>query len=67
MPKRPKNHRQSVTAADVRRIRQLVKAGTPAPRIAAELGRTVTATRQIASVNGISLRVGAGTRPRKKK
>jgi hypothetical protein len=48
-------HSGRLTAADVRRVRQLVRAGTPASKIAAVLGRTVSATRQIALTNGISL------------
>jgi hypothetical protein len=50
-----KSKRREWTAADVRELRQLARAKTPAPQIARKLKRTEGATRQKALTLNVSL------------
>lgn len=56
MAKTPANHRQPVTPAVVKQVRQLAAQNTPTRVIGIKTGRTENAVRQIASNNNISLK-----------
>lgn len=55
MAKRPAHHRQPITPAVVRQVRDLAHGNTPTRVIGLKIGRTPDAVYQIASKNGISL------------
>ena len=56
MAKTPSNHRQPVTPAVVKQVRQLAKENTPTRVIGIKTGRTEAAVRNIAGNNNISLK-----------
>jgi len=68
MARKPGNHAASWTAKDFATLKKLVRQGMPAKTMARELGRTESAVRQKAFMEGIRLaqrRVAAGKRRKK--
>jgi hypothetical protein len=65
-PKHKRNNRAPWTAADLRTLKQLAKANTPAGVISVKLGRTEIAVRGKAQREGISL-VAANRSPNRRK
>jgi hypothetical protein len=56
MAKQPKNHGNDWTTGDLKQLKQLVRANTPARVIGLKMGRTPAAVQQKASTEGVSLR-----------
>jgi hypothetical protein len=56
MAKKPANHREPITRAIVREVRQLAAANTPTRVIGIKMQRTEAAVRAIAADNNISLK-----------
>lgn len=56
MAKQPSNHRQPITHAVVKQVRELAKENTPTRVIGIKTGRTEASVRAIAADNNISLK-----------
>lgn len=56
MAKTPSNHRQPITPAVVKQVRQLAAQNTPTRVIGIKTGRSEASVRGIASANNISLK-----------
>lgn len=56
MAKQPSNHRQPITPAVVKQVRQLAAQNTPTRVIGVKTGRTEASVRAIAAQNNISLK-----------
>lgn len=56
MAKKPAHHREPITPAVVREVRQLATGNTPTRVIGIKTGRTEAAVRAIAADNNISLK-----------
>jgi hypothetical protein len=67
MAKRPSNDGAGWSAAELRTLKQLAKAGTPTSAVAKQLGRTAAAVQQKAMRVGISFRAAKKSAARKKK
>jgi hypothetical protein len=58
MAKRPPNDGSGWSAAELKTLKSLAKAGTPTTEVARKLGRTAAAIQQKAMRSGISFRAG---------
>jgi hypothetical protein len=58
MAKRPANDGSGWSAAELKTLKSLAKAGTPTSEVAKKLGRTAAAVQQKAMRAGISFRAG---------
>ncbi|HEY6482064.1 MAG TPA: hypothetical protein VIY54_00905 [Steroidobacteraceae bacterium] len=67
MAKRPSHDGASWSAAELRTLKQLAKAGTPTSTVARQLGRTAAAVQQKAMRSAISFRAARRSGARKKK
>ena len=66
MAKRPPNDGSGWSAAELKTLKSLAKAGTPTTEVARKLGRTAAAIQQKAMRSGISFRAAKRSGAKKK-